>query len=190
MNEQELIHELRLGNEAAFRWLVNHYRNRVYSAVLNILQQEEEAEDAAQETFIQVFESVRNFKQESSLATWIYRIAVRKALDKLRKRKFVKRLQVILPWWMPEEKKKNGNVFIHPGILAENKEKAGVLFNAIRTLPDNQRVAFTLIKVQGMGYDEAAEIMQQSVKAIESLVSRAKANLQKMLASYYHTIKE
>ena len=66
MNEQELILELRLGNEAAFRWLVNHYRNRVYNTVLNILQQEAEAEDAAQETFIQVFESVGKFKEESS----------------------------------------------------------------------------------------------------------------------------
>lgn len=190
MNEQELIHELQLGNEAAFRWLVNNYRNRVYNTVLNILQQEEEAEDAVQETFIQVFESVTKFKKDSSLATWIYRIAVRKALDKLRKRKLVKRLQVILPWWMPEEKKKDENAFIHPGIVAENKEKANVLFNAIRTLPDSQRIAFTFIKVQGMGYDEAAEIMQQSVKAIESLVSRAKANLQKKLVVYYNTMKE
>lgn len=190
MNEQELIHELRLGNEAAFRWLVNNYRNRVYNTVLNILHQEAEAEDAAQETFIQVFESIAKFKEESSLATWIYRIAVRKALDKLRKRKLVKRLQMILPWWMPEEKKKDDNAFIHPGILAENREKAGVLFNAIRSLPDNQRVAFTLIKVQGMGYDEAAAIMEQSIKAIESLVSRAKGNLQKKLATYYNTIKE
>ena len=187
MNEQELIHELRLGNEAAFRWLVNHYRNRVYNTVLNVLQQEDEAEDAAQETFIQVFESIAKFKESSSLATWIYRIAVRKALDKLRKRKLVNRLQIILPWWMPEEKKKDSNAFIHPGILAENKEKASVLFNAIRTLPDNQRVAFTLIKVQGLGYNEAAGIMDLSVKAIESLVSRAKVNLQKKLADYYST---
>ena len=190
MNEQELIHELRLGNEAAFRWLVNHYRNRVYNTVLNILQQEAEAEDAAQETFIQVFESVIKFKEESSLSTWIYRIAVRKALDKLRKRKLISRVQLILPWWMPEEKKRDNNCFIHPGILAENKEKAAILFDAIRKLPDNQKVAFTLIKVQGMGYEEAAEIMEQSIKAIESLVSRAKANLQKNLAGYYKTIKE
>ena len=162
----------------------------MYNTVLNILQQEEEAEDAAQETFIQVFESIGKFKEESQLSTWIYRIAVRKALDKLRKRKLVKRLQVILPWWMPEEKKKGDNRFIHPGILAENKEKAGILFDAIRTLPASQRVAFTLIKVQGMGYDEAAAIMEQSVKAVESLVSRAKVNLQKKLSDYYNTIKE
>ena len=190
MNEQELIHELRLGNEAAFRWLVNHYRNRVYNTVLNILQQEEEAEDAAQETFIQVFESVTKFKEESSLATWIYRIAVRKALDKLRKRKLVNRLQMILPWWMPEEKKKGDTVFTHPGVLIENKEKAGILFKAMARLPDKQQLAFTLIKVQGMSYEEVCDIMQQSTKAVESLVSRAKANLQKELENYYNYLKQ
>ena len=190
MNEQELILELRLGNEAAFRWLVNHYRNRVYNTVLNILQQETEAEDAAQETFIQVFESVGKFKEESSLATWIYRIAVRKALDKIRKRKLRKGLQVILPWWMPEEKKKEQTVFLHPGVLAENKEKAGILFKAMARLTNNQQLAFTLIKVQGMSYEEVCDIMQQSTKAIESLVNRAKANLQKELENYYNNLKQ
>ena len=74
--------------------------------------------------------------------------------------------------------------------MAENKEKAGILFNAISTLPINQQVAFTLIKVQGMDYKEAAGIMEQSIKGIESLVSRAKANLQLKLVIYYDTIKE
>jgi len=66
--------------------MVENYRNRVYSTVFNILQDREEAEDVAQETFIQVFESVNSFKEQSSLSTWIYRIAVRKALDKIRRR--------------------------------------------------------------------------------------------------------
>lgn len=189
MNEQELIHELRLGNESAFRLLVTHYQHRVYNTVLNILQQEEEAEDVAQETFIQVFESVAKFNETALLSTWIYRIAVRKALDKLRKRKLRKRLQTILPWWMPEEKQKEDFNFVHPGVLTENKEKAGVLYKAIKDLPQNQQIAFNLIKVQGVNYEEAAAIMQQSIKAVESLVSRAKVNLQKKLEHYYATIK-
>lgn len=190
MTDKELIRELGLKNESAFRWLVNNYHNRVYNTVLNILQNSEDAEDAAQETFIQVFESVAKFKEESSLATWIYRIATRKALDKIRKRKLRKSLQVILPWWMPEEKKKDETVFLHPGILAENKEKAAVLFKAMACLPDKQQLAFTLIKVQGMNYEEVCAIMQQSTKAVESLVSRAKANLQNQLKKYYKNLKK
>lgn len=187
MNEQELIQQLKQGNEPAFRWLVESYRNRVFHTVLNILQDTKEAEDAAQETFIQVFESVKGFKQESSLSTWVYRIAVRKALDKIRRKKTRQRLHSVMPWWMPQESKSSEVLFMHPGIEAENKEKAAVLFKAIGSLPEKQRLAFTLIKVQGMNYEEACEIMQQSIKAVESLVSRAKVNLQKELETYYRT---
>lgn len=189
MSEKELIQQLRQGNEPAFRWLVDNYRNRVFSTVLNILQDSKEAEDAAQETFIQVFESVGSFKEESTLSTWIYRIAVRKALDKIRRRKTRQKLQKILPWWMPDEKRSTDESFLHPGIVAENKEKAAVLFKAIESLPEKQKLAFTLIKVQGMNYEEACDVMQQNVKAVESLISRAKVNLQKQLEDYYKTIK-
>jgi RNA polymerase sigma factor (sigma-70 family) len=189
LNEQELIQELRLGNEQAFRWLVENYRNRVFHTILNIVQDKAEAEDAAQEVFIQVFESIQQFKQESRLSTWIYRIAVRKALDKIRRIKTRKKLQHLLPWWMPDEKKSGTDEFIHPGISLEHKEKAAILFNAISSLPEKQKVAFTLIKVQGMSYEEAMGIMDQNIKAIESLISRAKINLQKQLEQYYHTLK-
>jgi RNA polymerase sigma-70 factor (ECF subfamily) len=185
LDEKELITGLRQGDEPAFRWLVDNYRNRVFHTVLNILQDEAEAEDAAQETFIQVFESVSQFKEASSLSTWIYRIAVHKALDRTRRKKTRQKLKSILPWWMPSEKKMDEHLFHHPGIEMEKKEKAAVLFSAIDTLPEKQRIAFTLIKVQGMNYEEACAILGQNIKAVESLISRAKANLQKQLEEYY-----
>jgi len=190
LNEQELILQLRQGNEPAFRWLVNHYRNRVFHTLLNIVQDTRETEDAAQEVFIQVYESIHSFKEESSLSTWIYRIAVRKGLDKLRRRKSRQRLRQVLPWWMPEEKRSAEDHFYHPGIVVENKEKASVLFKAIDSLPEKQKVAFTLIKVQGMSYEEACAVMEQNIKAVESLVTRAKGNLQKKLESYYTNFKK
>ena len=185
MTEQELIQQLRQKEEQAFRWLVENYRNRVFHTVLNILQDDHDAEDAAQETFIQVFESIIKFKQESSLSTWIYRIAVRKALDKIRRRKTRQRLHQLLPWWMPDEKKSSDDLFYNPGIKAENKEKAAILFKAIESLPEKQKLAFTLIKIQGMNYEKACLVMQQNIKAVESLIIRAKLNLQKQLEEYY-----
>jgi len=80
---------------------------------------------------------------------------------------------------MPAESRSEN--FLHPGITLENKQKAAVLFEAISRLPEKQKVAFTLIKVQQMNYEEASAIMEQSIKAIESLISRAKQNLQKQL---------
>ena len=87
------------------------------------------------------------------------------------------------------KKKSNNTLFEHPGIAAENKEKAAILFKAIESLPDKQKLAFTLIKVQGMNYEEACAIMQQNIKAVESLISRAKVNLQKQLENYYKALK-
>src|SRR5207302_5950556 len=105
LQEQELIERLRQKDETAFRLLVETYRNKVFNTVLNILQDSADADDGAQEVFMQVYESISSFKQQSSLSTWIYRISVRKALDKLRKRKTRQHLHQLLPWWMPEEKK-------------------------------------------------------------------------------------
>ena len=180
MDEKELIEQLRQGDEPAFRWLVNHYRNRVYHAALNLLQNHKDAEDAAQETFIEVYRSINGFREEASLATWINRIATRKAIDKLRRNNTREKWT---QWWGKENKEEE--VFEHPGVLAENKEKAAILFTAIQALPEKQRIAFTLIKVQGLSYEEACGILQQNIKAVESLIGRARTNLQKLLADHY-----
>lgn len=187
MNEKELILGLKLGEESAFKVLVQNYQDRVYYSVLNILHNASEAEDTAQETFIQVFESINGFKEESSLGTWIYRIGVRKALEKIRKQKNRQRLHSIVPWWMPAENKSIDAVYLNPGIKNEHKEKAILIFKAISELPNNQRIAFTLIRVQGMKYEEVSEIMQLSIKALESLLSRAKVNLKNKLNNYYNS---
>jgi RNA polymerase sigma factor (sigma-70 family) len=169
--------QLRQGDEAAFRWLVETYRNKLFHTALNLLQDSREAEDAAQETFIKVFESISSFKEESSLSTWMYRIVTHKALDKLRRRKTRTLFRKTLP--------ADSVTFNHPGIATENREKAAILFHAIDALPEKQRLAFTLIKVQGMDYNQACAIMDQNIKAVESLITRAKLNLQKKLEDYY-----
>ena len=75
--------------------------------------------------------------------------------------------------------------FQHPGVKLENKEKAVVLFKAIDKLPDNQKTAFTLHKLQGLSYLEVADIMETSLSSVESLMHRAKNNLKKILSDYY-----
>ena len=82
-----LLIELRLGNELAFRALVKEYQGIVFHHAMQIVRNQEEAEDVCQETFIQVYESIKSFKGESSIKTWIIRIAINKALERLRKEK-------------------------------------------------------------------------------------------------------
>lgn len=75
--------------------------------------------------------------------------------------------------------------FDHPGVQMEKKEKAAALFRALKKLPGNQRIAFTLHKLEGQSYQEVAEIMNTTLFAVESLIARAKTNLRKILADYY-----
>jgi RNA polymerase sigma-70 factor (ECF subfamily) len=87
LDELTLIEKLKQGDEAAFKQIVETWQNMVYNTAVGILQNTSDAEDVAQEVFVQVFESVKSFKAESKFSTWLYRITVSKALDNLRKKK-------------------------------------------------------------------------------------------------------
>ncbi len=182
MNELELIQGLRNGDEPAFKYLVNNYQDRVFNTAIGIVQNAEDAEDVAQEVFIQVYRSIHSFKGESKLSTWLYRIATTRALDLLRSRKSKKRFGFIQRMFG------DGNEplheipdFNHPGVALDRKENAAKLFKAIAQLPDNQKTAFTLHKLEDLSYQEISDVMQTSVAAVESLMHRAKQNLRKML---------
>ncbi len=186
MNEQELIFSLRDGDPKAFKLLVDTWQNMVYNTVLGIVQDMTEAEDIAQEVFIQVYESIAGFREEAKLSTWLYRISVTKALDAERRKKAKKRigqLKSLIGLGEPAE----AVHFQHPGIQLEQKEQAGILFRAIQKLPQNQRIAFLLIKTEGLSYEATADIMKISVKAVEALMHRSKDNLRKELGKYYRS---
>lgn len=186
LNDQDLLHSLRNGDQQAFRQLVETWQNMVYNTVLGIVQDLQEAEDVSQEVFVQVWRSVKDFRGEAKLSTWLYRIAVTKALDAERKKKARKRAAGLKHWLgFGGEGAPEPVHFDHPGVRAENREKASVLFKAMQGLAENQRIAFTLIKAEGLSYEETAAIMNISVKAVEALMHRAKENLRKKLSEYH-----
>ena len=191
MNEQELIQQLQSGDEQAFKILVETYQDRVFNTAIGIVQNAGDAEDVAQEVFIQVFRSIRQFKGESKLSTWLYRITTTRALDLLRSRKSKKRFGFMQRLFgdnneplyeLPD--------FNHPGVALEKKEDAARLFKAVSQLPDNQKIAFTLHKLEELSYKEVSEIMKTSVAAVESLMHRAKLNLRKILTDSGRSGKE
>ena len=182
MNEFELIQGLRNGDETAFKYLVDHYQDRVFNTAIGIVQNAEDAEDVAQEVFIQVYRSIHSFKGEAKLSTWLYRIATTRALDLLRSRKSKKRFGFMQRLFGEENEPLHELPdFNHPGIALDRKENAARLFKAIAQLPDNQKTAFTLHKLEDLSYQEISEVMQTSVPAVESLMHRAKQNLRKIL---------
>jgi RNA polymerase sigma-70 factor (ECF subfamily) len=186
LNERELIALLKQNDREAFKTIVDTWQDMVYNTALGILQNAEDAEDTAQEVFVQVYESISSFKEESKFSTWIYRITVSKSLDHIRKKKRKKRFAFIQSLYG-----KNDNEvidppdFFHPGVKMENKENAAVLFKAIVRLPSNQKTAFTLNKVENLSYREIGDIMNLSDTAVDALLQRARKNLKKNLQDHY-----
>lgn len=182
-----------LGNKAVtsnnelFRALVAEHQDMVINTCYRFVMNREDAEDLAQDVFVEVHRSLDNFREESKLSTWIYRIAVTKSLDHLRRMKRKKRfssLKRIIGIDDPAEDlpSPSGD---NPEQALAGKERAGILQDALNTLPDNQKTAFLLSKQDGYTNSEIADILQTSVSAVESLIHRAKKNLHEKLSRYY-----
>ncbi|CAN5186357.1 RNA polymerase sigma factor [soil metagenome] len=187
MEETNLINGLKSGQREAFESLFRLYRRQVYNTCLGLLQHSGDAEDVAQEVFIEVFRSAEKFRGDSKLGTWLYRISYNKCLDHIRARNRGKRSgNVISLDGEAAPQIPSGNYFEHPGIAMEKKEESKIVFAAITALPENQRIAFTLNKVDGLSYQEVADVMEMKIPAIESLLHRAKQNLKKLLSDYYY----
>ena len=187
MGEPPALTKLTEGDENTFRELVGLYRDRVFNTALGLLQHHENAEDVTQEVFMEIFRSVARFRGECALSTWIYRITVQKSLEHIRKERRRKRSGILLSLFGNEERLNMpaNDLFCHPGIRLENKERAAILFRAIAALPVNQRTAFTLHKVEGLSQTEIAGILKTSVSSVESLIVRARRKLRVLLADYY-----
>jgi len=191
-HQPELIVQLQQGDESAFRKLVEEWQDMVYNTAFGIVQQADDADDITQEVFIQVYQSVSSFKGDAKFSTWLYRITISKTLDHEKRKKRKKRFGFVQSLFGQDgEEQLHPVEFNHPGVQLEKKEKAGELFNALNKIPEKQRIAFTLHKLEGQSYQEVAEIMNTTLYAVESLMSRAKINLKKELSKFYqHNIPE
>ncbi len=138
---------------------------------------------------LEVYQSIDQFRGQSKLSSWIYRIAVTKSLDFVRRGNRKKRtgqLRRVLGWASDGEQ-----TDLEPEVsrtamdeLAE-KERAEILHKAVDALPENQRIAVNLHNYEGFHYTEVAQIMETSVSSVESLLHRARKNLEKRLAHYF-----
>ena len=181
MNNSNQLIELRSGSPDAFARLVEEFRVPVINICFRFLLNREDAEDVAQEVFIEIFHSLKHFRGDSKLSTWIYRIAVTKSLDEIKKRKRKKRitsigqvlhLDKVADWLVGKQR---------PDTLLEEKQDYSQLLEMLNRLPQNQRIALTLSKIQGYSNPEIAEIMQTTLQAVDSLIYRAKQQLKKSL---------
>ncbi len=152
--------------------------NKVFNLALQYVQNKEDAEEITQDVFVTIHQKQDQFKGDSLLETWIYRITVNKSLDflkyKKRKRRWMQLMRIVFT-------DADVSDFNHPGIEIENKEALESLFSKINSLSEQQKTVIILSKIEHLNHTEIAGIMQVSTKAVESLLARAKENLKKKL---------
>jgi RNA polymerase sigma factor (sigma-70 family) len=159
----------------------NKYKSIVYNLALNYVQNIEDAQEITQDVFVAVYQSLDSFQEASAVSTWIYRITINKCLDFLKAKQRKKRFAFFTSLFIGDSNdlKHHPYEINHPGILLENKEALENLFKKINALPDNQKTALILHKIEQKSQMDVAEIMNLSPKAVESLIQRAKTNLLK-----------
>jgi len=177
-DDHDILRQIAEGDGHAFDLLYEKYSLYVYNLTLNYLQNSIWAEEATQETFIKVYRSAHNFKFQSSVKTWLYRITINNCIN-FQKKENKKRS---LPLMDDSQEVKH---FDHPGVILENKERTQLLFAAIEKLSSNQKASFILAYIDQMPQREIADVMELSVKAVESLLQRAKSNLRNILKEMY-----
>ena len=187
MDESELINEVKAGKAAAFKTLVEQYQDRVINTCYGFVRDKEDARDVAQDVFIEIYQSLENFREEAKLSTWIYRISVTKSLDFLRRKNRKKRMGQFKRLFSIDDMAErlaqpSGS---NPDINVEKMERDRILQQAIDRLPENQKIAITLSKYEGFSNKEISEIMNTSISSVESLIHRAKVNLKKKLYRHY-----
>ena len=174
-----------------FRLLVEKYQDKVRHTCFRYVNNVDDADDLAQEVFIQVFESLSHFREEAQISTWIYRIAVNKSLDFIRSKNRKKRFAHLTSLFRFGEDEEIIEIpsYDSPDKELDDKERKEVLDFALNKLSDNQKTAIVLSKYEGFSNAEIAKIMDLSLSAVEALMHRAKKNLHKELYNYFEKNK-
>ena len=156
----------------------------VFNLCLNYLHNQQDAKETTQDVFVKIHAKLPSFQGDSSLKTWVYRIAVNHSLDCLKAKKRQKRFVFIRSiFGMEGEALYDSPQFHHPGVQLEDREALESLFQLINQLPESQWTALILKHLDDLPQKEIAGIMQLTVKAVESLLQRAKQNLEKKLGN-------
>jgi RNA polymerase sigma-70 factor (ECF subfamily) len=191
-DEADLVTELQAGSDAAFEWLVTYYHAPVYNLVYGILYDASDAADVTQEVFLRVFRGIGGFRRGSSLKTWLYRISVRQALNQRRWCWRHHSHQVSI------DDDTNGTAEAHeledldstPFEKLATREAQLAVRRALQSVPDVFRSAVILRDLEGLSYEEVAEILEVSVGTVKSRILRGRRALRELLDPLLHGDRE
>jgi RNA polymerase sigma-70 factor, ECF subfamily len=186
-DESALVAKAREGDLAAFNELVNTYSRKIFRLAKHITQNDEDAEDVLQETFLKAFEHLGNFQGQSKFYTWIVRIAVNESLMKLRKRKSDRTVPLDEPVDTGED-----TVVREIAVWDENPEQkysreelGQILDEAVESLRPAFRTVFVLRDIEELSTEETAEALGISVPAVKSRLLRARLQLRERLTRFF-----
>jgi RNA polymerase sigma-70 factor, ECF subfamily len=188
--EAYIVEELKAGSEEAYNWLITHYHQPIYSLVYRILTDPADAADTTQEVFLKVFRGIKRFNGECSLKTWLYRIAIHEASNQRR-------------WWFRHKSKEtsmeaqrdwDGNSFGLSDTLIDRGESPLEIFaheeirarveNELKQVPEPYRTTVVLRDVEGLSYEEIADVLQISLGTVKSRLIRGRDALKKRLEPF------
>jgi RNA polymerase sigma-70 factor (ECF subfamily) len=188
-SDQALVAKAKTGDYQAFEALVNRYEGKVYRLAMRMLRNQEDAEDALQEAFLQVYRGLEGFEGRSAFSTWLFRLATNVCLMKIRHRGTEPARLLPLEEYLPRHEEGE-----HPQIqdwpdkpeeVLLNKESRQKMLEALERLPAEYRAVFILRDVEGLSNVEAGEALGISVAAVKSRLHRARLTLRGMLSSYF-----
>lgn len=189
-DESAFVAELRAGSEQAFAYLLGVYQNPVYNLAFHLVQNETDAADVLQETFVKVFRGIKKFHEASSLKTWIYRIAIREALNLRRSRG--RRLlhepvsvdeQIGGATWA--EGSRAASELPGPDRLFEQSERQEAVQRALRSLQPPYRAVLVLREIESCSYDEIGQILGMAPGTVKSRLKRGRELLRRKLQGFW-----
>jgi RNA polymerase sigma-70 factor (ECF subfamily) len=187
-DEAELVTELQAGSDAAFDWLVTYYHAGVFNLVYGILADSADAADVTQEVFLRAFRGIRGFRRGSSLKTWLYRISVRQALNHRRWFWRHHRLQISIDAEVegtsPANELKDREAT--PLEQYEAHETQATVRRGLAQVPPIFRGAVILRDLEGLSYEEVAEVLEVSVGTVKSRILRGRRLLKEALDPVLH----
>jgi len=174
INESDLIERFKKGDPSAFEAILLRHQDRIYNLCRYMLHDPQNAQDAAQDVFLKAYRSLKDFRPDSALYTWLYRIAVNTCLDYMRKlrREAIKREPLTED--VPSDEP-------FPEQLYESGKITEALQLALQKLPEKLRMAIVLREIEDLSYEEIAEALHASTGTVKSRISRAREQLRHLL---------
>lgn len=181
LSDQELVKSYLKGNQAAFNLLVTRYQDYIYTVCFNILKNKPEAQEAAQDTFVKTYKALNKYKDESKLSSWLYKIAYRTCLDKIRSRKKTIDLDEV-GYAIP-------SIELTSGEQLEKNELNEQLAKAILKLDPKEAGLIRMFYLEEMAVKELAQITGISLSNVKVLLFRARKKLAKIVEEDFIEVK-